>query len=269
MGGSTYAVFNTAIKAYHRTQSKLLQSQRCRVAMDQLVTDLRQIQADTSDEMLALYSEDRPIAIDRSTDILSFVTLVRTDPDLFEVREDTAKVLSAPLSDVRRVAYYVGPRIQIPIGELRDESVVPPPYIASQGPEQNSVDQEETLTLYRIVTTALNPELVVASFMNTGIVPTVDENGLPIHFKPEALIDGIVNFDLKYIDGESESIYESWDQTDAIPIGVLAMISVIDEDRQESTASQTFAQNPGVTIQGALTQATTVFLPPSADTARE
>lgn len=269
MGGSTYAVFNTAIKAYHRTQSKLLQSQRCRVAMDQLVTDLRQIQADTSDEMLALYSEDRPIAIDRSTDILSFVTLVRTDPDLFEVKEDTAKVLSVPLSDVRRVAYYVGPRIQIPIGELRDESVVPPPYIASQGPEQNIAEQEETLTLYRIVTTALNPELVVDSFMNTGIVPTVDENGLPIHFKPEALIDGIVNFDLKYIDGESESIYESWDQTDAIPIGVLAMISVIDEDRQESTASQTFAQNPGVTIQGALTQATTVFLPPSADTARE
>ncbi|RKU13144.1 hypothetical protein C6501_09735 [Candidatus Poribacteria bacterium] len=270
MGGSTYAVFNTAIKAYHRTQSKLLQSQRCRVAMDQLVTDLRQMQADTSDEMLALYSEDRPIAIDRSTDILSFVTLVKTDPDLFEVKDNPANVLATPpFSDVRRVAYYVGPRIQIPIGELRDESVVPPPYTPSQVTEQNSAEQEETLTLYRIVTTALNPELVVDAFMNTGIVPTVDENGLPIHFKPKALIDGIVNFDLKYIDGESESIYESWDQTDAIPIGVLVMISVIDEDRQESTARQALAQNPGVTTQGALTQATTVFLPPSANTARE
>ena len=270
MGGSTYAVFNTAIEAYHRTQSKLLQSQRCRVAMDRLVTDLRQIQADTSDEMLALYSEDRPIAIDRSTDILSFVTLVRTDPDLFVTQIDPSSIsLTPPFSDVRRVAYYVGPKIQNPIGELQDDTVVPPPYTASQAPEQNRAEQEETLTLYRIVTTALNPELVVDSFMNTGIVPTVDENGMPIEFEPKALIDGIINFDLKYIDGESESVYESWDQTDAIPIGVLAMISVIDEDRQESTASQTLAQNPGVTTQGALTQATTVFLPPSADTARE
>ena len=54
MGGSTYAVFNTAIKAYHRTQSKLIQAQRCRVAMDHIVTDLSQMQADTSDEMLSL-----------------------------------------------------------------------------------------------------------------------------------------------------------------------------------------------------------------------
>lgn len=265
MGGSTYAVFNTAIKAYHKTQSKLRQSQRCRVAMDQVVTDLRQIQTDTSDEMLALFSEDRPTAIDRSTDILSFVTLVKTDPDPFEVRDDAGKILSTPLvSDVRRVAYYVGPKMSI--DEELDETIVPRPYTASQAPEQNFADQEETLTLYRIVTTALNPELVVDSFMNTGTVPTVDENGMPIEFEPEALIDGIVNFDLKYIDGESESIYESWDQTDAIPVGVLVMISVIDEDSQESTARQTFEQNPDVTIQGALTQSTTVYLPASANT---
>lgn len=268
MAGSSYAVFNTAIKTYQRTQTKFLQAQRCRFAMDQIVTDLSQIQADTSDEMLVLYSEDRPTAFgDR--DILSFVTLVKTDPDPFEAEAEAANILTTPpLSDVRRVAYYVGPKIQIPVGELQDETVVPPPHTPSQTPEQNTSEQEETLTLYRIVTTALNPELVIDALMNTGTVPIVDENGMPIHFKPKALIDGIVNFDLKYIDGESESVYESWDQTDAVPLGVLVLISVIDETK-ESASVQTFSQTPGVVIPGALTQSTTVSLPASANTSGE
>jgi type II secretory pathway component PulJ len=266
MAGSTYAVFNTGIKTYQRTQTKFLQAQRCRFAMDHIVTDLSQIQADTSDEMLALYSEDRPTA-SGDKDILSFVTLVKTDPDPFVAEVDAANVLATPpLSDVRRVAYYVGPKV--PMDEMQSGNVVPPPYSASQAPEQNTPGQEETLTLYRIVTTALNPELVVDSFMNTGTVPTVDENGMPIHFEPYALIDGIVNFDLKYIDGESESVYESWDQTDAVPLGVLVLISVID-DTQESASRQTFPQTPGVMPQGALTQSTTVSLPASANTSSE
>lgn len=268
MGGSAYAVFNTAIKAYNRTQSKLLQSQRCRVAMNQLVTDLRQMQADTSDEMLVLFSQDVPTeSIDKNMDILSFVTLVKTDPDPFVAEVNAANILSTPpLSDVRRVAYYVG--LKIPIAELRSENFIPQPYIASQEPGQNISNQEENLSLYRIVTTALNPELVIQSFMNTGTIPTVDENGMPIHFTVDPLIDGIVNFDLKYIDEESGSVYDSWDQTDILPIAVQIMISVIDEDRQESTSMQAFAQNPGVMTQGALTQSTMVYLPASANTSR-
>ena len=257
MGGSTYAVFNTAIKAYNRTQSKLLQSQRCRVAMNQLVTDLRQMQADTSDEMLVLFSQDVPTeSIDKNMDILSFVTLVKTDPDPFVTQVNAANILNTPpYSDVRRVAYYVG--LKIPIAELRSENFI------------NISEQEENLSLYRIVTTALNPELVIQSFMNTGTIPTVDENGMPIHFTVDPLIDGITNFDLKYIDEESGSVYDSWDQTDALPIAVQIMISVIDEDRQESTSMQAFPQNPGVMTQGALTQSTMVYLPASANTSRE
>jgi len=269
MGGSAYAVFNTAIKAYNRTQSKLLQSQRCRVAMNQLVTDLRQMQADTSDEMLVLFSQDVPTeSIERNMDILSFVTLVKTDPDPFVTQVNAANILNTPTwSDVRRVAYYVG--LKVPIAELRSENFIPQPYIASQEPGQNISNQEENLSLYRIVTTALNPELVIQSFMNTGTIPTVDESGMPIHFTVDPLIDGITNFDLKYIDEESGSVYDSWDQTDILPIAVQIMISVIDEDRQESTSMQAFPQNPGVMTQGALTQSTMVYLPASANTSRE
>jgi Tfp pilus assembly protein PilE len=266
MGGSAYAVFNTAIKAYHRTQSKLIQSQRCRVAMNQLVTDLRQMQADTSDEMFVLYSEDVPTeSIDRNRDILSFVTLVKTDPDPFVTQANAANILSTPpLSDVRRVAYYVGPKVTI--AELRTGNVIPPPYIASQEPGQNISEQEENLALYRIVTTALNPELVIQSFMNTGTIPTVDEDGTPIlSFEVNILVDGIINFDVKYIDEESGTVYDSWDQPDIIPIGIQALISVIDEERRESTSMQNFAQNPGAMTQGALTQSTMVYLPASAN----
>lgn len=266
MGGTTYAVFNTAIKAYHKTQSKLIKAQSCRVAMDQLVTDLRQIQVDTSDEMLVLFSEDRPTAFGEM-DILSFVTLVQTDPDPFVAEVDAPSILSTPpLSDVRRVAYYVG--LKVPTEELRGENLIPPPYTAAQEPEQDISGQEETLTLYRIVTTALNPELAINAFMNTGTIPTVDENGTPIlSFEVKTLAHGIVNFDLKYVDEEGQP-YDFWDQTDAIPMVVQVLISIIDEDRQESTPIQTFAQNPGVMVPGSLTQSTMVYLPASANTSR-
>ena len=262
MGGTTYAVFNTAIKAYHRTQSKLIQAQRCRVAMDQIVADLSQMQADTSDEMLVLYSEDVPTP-SGDRDILSFVTLVKTDPDIFVAQMNTSII--ELLSDVRRVAYYVGPKI--PIEELRIGPVVPSPHTGTENPGQDTAALEENLTLYRIVTTALNPELVISSFMDIGTVPTVDENGMPIHFRVDALIDGIINFDFKYLD--EEALYESWDQTDAIPIGVQVLISVIDENRQESAAMQTFAQAPGAIMQGALTQSTMVYLPASANASQQ
>lgn len=262
MGGSTYAVFNTAIRAYNRTQSKLIQGQKARVALDKLVTDLSQIQTDTSDELLTIFSQDIPTSLgDR--DIVSFVTLVRTDPDSFAVQLQVPNALpEPPLSDVRRIVYYIGPKISI--NEL-NTGIVPPPITDSQPQNNNAtLQEEEDLTLYRIVTTALNPEFVVSSIMNAGTFPTVDENGTPIHFTPEPLIEGIINFDLKYMDAESEAMYESWDQTDAIPIGIQVIVSVIDEDRQENPSNELSEQNPGIVGQGILTQSTMVYIPAGA-----
>ena len=263
LGGTSYAVFNTAIKTYFLTQSKLIQTQRTRVALDQISTDLSQIQADTSDELLVIYSEDMPTA-SGDRDIISFVTLVKTDPDPFLLELGASEVIDTPpLSDVRRVVYYVGQKM--PLEERQSGNVVPQPYTESQQ-GQTTTGQEEILSLYRIVTTALDPELVIDSFMNSGTVPTVDENGTPIDFKVNPLIDGIVNFDLKYIDEESQ--YESWDQTDAIPLIVQILISVIDEERRQSTSAQTFAQAQEGISPDALTQSIMVFLPPSANAAQ-
>lgn len=261
MGGSSYAVFSTAIKAYNRTQSKLIQGQKTRVALDKLVTDLSQIQTDTSDELLTIFSQDIPTSLgDR--DIVSFVTLVRTDPDTFAAQLDGPNaLLEPPLSDVRRIIYYIGPKI--PHEELNN-GIVPSPITDSLPQNNNATLQEENLTLYRVVTTALDPELVVSSIMDAGTFPTVDENGTAIVFTPEPLIEGIVNFDLKYMDAESEAMYESWDQTDVIPIGVQVLVSVIDEDKQQSTSNESSAQNLGLVGQGILTQSTMVYIPAGA-----
>lgn len=263
LGGSSYAVFNTAIKSYHLTQSKIKQTQRTRVALNQISTDLSQMQANTSDEILVIFSEDIPTE-SGEMDIISFVTLVKTDPDPFHIASGAVETLTTPpLSDVRRVAYYVGPKI--PFEERQNANTIPPPYTGAQQPGQVPTMQEETLSLYRIVTTALDPELVVDAFMNTGTVPIVDENGTPIDFKANPVIDGIVNFDVKYFDGESQ--YETWNQTDAIPIAVSILISVIDEEKRQSSTPQTFAQTQGGIPPDALTQSTMVFLPPSAKAA--
>ena len=257
MGGSTYAVFNTAIRAYNLTQSKLIQGQKARVALDKLVTDLRQIQTDTSDEVLTIFSQDIPTSLgDR--DIVSFVTLVRTDPDPFAAQIDSNAILDPPLSDVRRVAYYIGPKI--PVEEL-STGIVPNPITDSQQPNNDNTTLYDELTLYRVVTTALDPELVVSTIMDSGTFPTVDENGSPIAFTPEALVDGIINFDLKYVDAESEAMYESWERPDVIPIGVQVLVSVIDEDRQQRASSEPSGQNMGLVGQGILTQSTMVYIP--------
>jgi type II secretory pathway pseudopilin PulG len=225
MAGTTFAVFSTAIDAYQRNLSKVLQSQRTRVALDQISTDLSQMQADTSDEMLAIFSQDGPTS-SGDRDILSFVTLVKTDLELFDAQVSPAKVSKLPLSDVRRVAYYVGPKI--PLEARQSGTIIPPPLTASQQTGDRSSEQEVALALYRVVTTALDPEFVINSFMDSGIPPTVDESGIEIDFKVSLLIDGIINFDLKYFD--EESLYESWDQTDAIPLAVQVLVSVIDEE---------------------------------------
>ncbi len=262
MGGGTYAVFNTAMSAYNRTQAKLIQGQRCRVALDHIVTDLSQIQTDTSDELLTIFSQDVPTS-SGNRDIVSFVTLVKTDPDVFVVQSEGPRPIPIPpLSDVRRVVYYIGPKI--PYEEIKS-GTVPPPINESQASESSNVQQqEERLTLYRVVSTALNPEFIVATIMDAGVKPTVDENGMSVDFAVEPLIDGIINFDLNYVDAESGTMFESWEQTDVIPVGVQVLVSVIDENRQNRTANQPTAQPAGVIGQGALTESTMVYIPAGA-----
>ena len=258
LGGTSYFVFKTAVDVYHRTATKTLAAQRSRVALDKLVNDLRHIQVSPEEPEFALYTQDMPME-SGDRDILSFVTLVNTDPDPFLLQlaaesVGTHSISMSPLvSDVQRVAYFLGN--EIPLGETALPTRT----------EQSSEQQTEALVLYRVTTTALDPQLVIGNLLETGDAPETDENGEPISSQFASLISGIVSFDLKYFDGE-ETWYDSWDETESTPLAVQILISVQGEDADLSSpqTASTLQEGENVTQPGMMTQSTMVHLPGAA-----
>ncbi len=264
IGGSTYFAFKTAVGAYHRTEAKILAAQRCRVAMDRLVTDLQNMHISLDEPELALYTQDGPNQLgDR--DMLSFVTLVKTDPDPFLEQlasfqaQNTAQAPAPLLSDVQRVAYFVGP--ELPPGESGLSSG------GFQGGITNNTSNEEMgdYALFRVATTTLDPESVIGPLLQNGEVPQTDETGDPIYVDIASLIAGLVSFDLKYFDGETKSWNTTWDDTQSLPSAVQLLITVQGEPRQTVSidTTQLRAQNQPISQPNSMTQSTMVYLPAS------
>ena len=265
IGGSAYFAFKTAVDAYHQTEARILATQRCRVAMDRLVTDLHNMQISLDEPELALYTQDGPSPLgDR--DMLSFVTLVKTDPDPFLEQltsfqaQNTAQVPALLLSDVQRVAYFVGP--ELPPGESVLSSG------GFQGGITSDTSNEETseYALFRVATTTLDPESVIGTLLQSGEVPQTDENGEPIYVDIATLVAGLVSFDLKYFDGETENWNTSWDDTESIPNAVQILITVQGEPQQTISVdtTQLGVQNQLISQPNSMTQSTMVYLPASA-----
>lgn len=263
IGGSAYFAFKTAVDAYHQTEARILAAQRCRVAMDRLVTDLSNIRVSLQDPELVLYTQDGPSQLgDR--DMLSFVALVKTDPDPFIDQlasfqsQNTAQTPVPLLSDVQRVAYFVGSE-PLPGGS---------PSRSSSLQESFTGDMTDTqggeLALFRITTTALDPEVVINGLLQTGEVPETDENGAPIYVNIAPLVGGLVSFNLQYFDGEAETWRASWDDTESIPSAVQVLITAQGEARVplNTDVEQATPQHQPT----GMTQATMVYLPASTTT---
>ncbi len=254
IAGAAYAVFKTSIDAYHQTEARILAAQRTRVALDRLVTDLKHFQASPEEPDFVLYTQDVP-SESGERDMLSFVTLVRTDPDPFLAQLNAGRGgsqqnlarLPPLVSDVQRVAYFV--RADMPPGETGRNAL----------PSANADAQTEELALYRVTTTALNPEVAIGSLIETGTAPQTDENGEPIYFQIATLVTGIVNFDLKYLD-DQETWYDSWDQEDSNPVAVRILITVRGEEQPPLSLEATQVQ-PAATQPNVMNQSTMVALP--------
>ena len=265
IGGSVYFAFKTAVDAYHRTEKRILAAQRSRVAMDRLVTDLSNMRVSLQDPELALYTQDGPSQLgDR--DMLSFVTLVKTDPDPFlaqlaNFQSQNASQTPLPLlSDVQRVAYFVGSE------PLPGESTLGSSNLQASLTGDTGDEQSGEFALFRVTTTALDPEVVISTLLQTGEVPETDENGEPIYVNIATLIAGLVSFDLKYFDGEAEVWRASWDDTESVPSAVQVLITVQGEAQVPSNinvAQGTTQSQPTMQSRG-MTQATMVYLPASA-----
>ena len=265
IGGSVYFAFKTAVDAYHRTEKRILAAQRSRVAMDRLVTDLSNMRVSLQDPELALYTQDGPSQLgDR--DMLSFVTLVKTDPDPFlaqlaSFQSQNASQTPLPLlSDVQRVAYFVGSE------PLPGESTLGSSNLQASLTGDTGDEQSGEFALFRVTTTALDPEVVISTLLQTGEVPETDENGEPIYVNIATLIAGLVSFDLKYFDGEAEAWRASWDDTESVPSAVQVLITVQGEAQVPSNinVSQGTTQSQPTMQSRGMTQATMVYLPASA-----
>lgn len=262
IGGSAYFAFKTAVDAYHRTEEKILAAQRSRVAMDRLVTDLSNMRISLEDPELALYTQDGP-SQSGDRDMLSFVTLVKTDPDPFleqlaSFQSQIASQTPLPLlSDVQRVAYFVGSE-PVPGASATEMSPL-------QGSDSVEDAQSGGLALFRVTTTALDPEVVLGALLQTGQVPETDENGNPIYVNIATLVAGLISFDLQYFDSEAEAWRTSWDDAESLPSAVQIRINVQGEAQMPSSidVAQNRAQSQSTMQSVGMTQATMVYLPVS------
>jgi prepilin-type N-terminal cleavage/methylation domain-containing protein len=232
ISGTTYTAFNMAMDVYQKTGSRIVMTQKCRIALDRVVTDLSNMQAVQGDEALSLISLDNPQETgDR--DLISFVTLIHATPDPFLAELNAARGFvgegeedQEPIdSDVQRVSYYIG---RDPIQEQGHSAL----HGAMLGRDSEESEVEETSALLRVTTASLNPETVIQPLLETGTLPTEDEEGNPIGVDIVPIINQIVSFDLKYFDGEEW--YDSWESSEMIPKAVEVSITVASEGSSQS-----------------------------------
>ena len=247
IGGVAYKVFDASVDVYRNSESRIVMAQKCRVALDLLSKDLSNIYAVQQDDSLILISQDNPNEAGER-DIISFVTLVHTDPNPFLTQlnqglETDPDEQTSLVSDVQRVAYYVGPVL------IQQDS-----NFENQRTVSTDGDEEGNLILTRVATTSIDPETIIDSLVNMGTMPTEDADGNPIYVDIAQIIDRVASFDLKYSDGEDW--YESWEEVNAIPKAVQVLITVLAEDTSQE------GQNAG---QDTMTQSTMIYLPMSAN----
>ncbi|MCE2395192.1 prepilin-type N-terminal cleavage/methylation domain-containing protein [Candidatus Poribacteria bacterium] len=257
IGGASYTAFNVALDVYQKSESRIVMTQKCRIALERVATDLSNLQAVQGDESLVIVSQDNPIEEGINRDLISFVTLIHIDPDPFlaELNAANQTVVADEdlnqdnfVSDVQRIAYYIGEDTARQIGsEQENRTEVGGEFLTADS------EVESGLALYRLSTTALEVETVIQPLLDSQSLPTEDEAGNPIYVNIVPIIDQITSFDVRYYDGEEW--YESWDDTEMIPTSVVVWITVGGGNSQQSenTSSST------------ITQSTMVYLPMSVN----
>ena len=256
IGSASYTAFNVALDVYQKSESRIVMTQKCRIALEQVATDLSNLQAVQGDESLVIVSQDNPVTEGISRDLISFVTLIHTDPDPFLTELNAANRTIVPdqeinqdqfATDVQRIAYYIGPDIAGQFDtEEEDGRTVGGGLLTADS------DVEEGLALFRLSTTALDVETVIQPLLESDTLPTEDEAGNPIDVDIVPIIDQISSFDVRYYDGEEW--YESWENPEMIPTSVVVWVTVVGaNDQRRQAATRT------------LTQSTMVYLPMSAN----
>ena len=112
IGSAAYLVFDAALNLYQKSESRIVMGQKCRIGLDRIATDLTNMQAIQGDEALALISQDEP-GETGDRDLISFVTLINTDPDPFLAQLNLATQVrdeedAEPLSEASEADAWTG-----------------------------------------------------------------------------------------------------------------------------------------------------------------
>ncbi len=275
--GVTYSTFQMATRTYNNSELRISLMQKCRASLNQVTTDLVNLQAVEGDTNLLLVSQDTESDDSgvMQQDIISFVTLVKTTPDPIvqqlnrisgtETGSETEELSNSTTTDVQRIIYMIGPEPE-PL-----ESMWNPSSLSGQL-QANRLEEETTeVSLLRIATTELDPEVIVTPLLETGELPDTDEEGNPIEAVVTAIATQVSSFDLKYFDGEEW--YESWEDPELIPLAVQVLVSVSEDatynQEQTNSDSSALSDNAVSSSSGTVTQSTLVYLVMSANFSRE
>jgi len=275
--GVTYSTFRMATRTYNNSELRISLMQKCRASLNQVTTDLVNLQAVEGDTNLLLVSQDTESDDSgvMQQDIISFVTLVKTTPDPIvqqlnrisgtETGSETEELSNSTTTDVQRIIYMIGPEPE-PL-----ESMWNPSSLSGQL-QANRLEEETTeVSLLRIATTELDPEVIVTPLLETGELPDTDEEGNPIEAVVTAIATQVSSFDLKYFDGEEW--YESWEDPELIPLAVQVLVSVSEDatynQEQTNSVSSALSDNAVSSSSGTVTQSTLVYLVMSANFSRE
>ena len=259
IGGAAYSTFNSAIKIYQKSGTRMVLTQKCRVALDHITADLSNLQAIEGDGNLLIISQDNPSGEQiGDLDLVSFVTLLPSDPDpvllqLNASNEQNEEEQENLMTDVKRVAYYIGPDPT----ELEEDSE------ERRLRFTDNSEEDQKPVLLRITTTNLDPETVILPLLESGTLPVEDEAGNPIQVDIVPLTDQISSFDLKYYDGEE--LYDSWDDEEQIPKAIQVTISMSAERTENRSQDIQTSQDIQDIQNNTVTQSTMVYLLMSAN----
>ena len=275
--GVTYSTFRMATRTYNNSEVRISLMQKCRASLNQVTIDLVNLQAVEGDTNLLLVSQDTESDDSgiMQQDIISFVTLVKTTPDPIiqqlnrisgiETTSETDELSNATTTDVQRIIYMIGPEPE-PL-----ESMWDPSSLSGQLQANRSEEETTEVSLLRIATTELDPEVIVTPLLETGELPDTDEEGNPIETVVTAIATQVSSFDLKYFDGEEW--YESWEDPELIPLAVQVLVSVSEDaiynQEETNSVSSALSDNAVSSNSGTVTQSTLVYLVMSANFSRE
>lgn len=245
IGGAAYTSYNAALRVYRKHQKRMETVQKCRAALQQIISDLRNLFFIQDDQELSIVSEDVQNEEGFEQDMISFVRwidpryefyqFVRAESEPWSLTSSGEETGTPVETDLIRVGYMIA----------EDPSLA-----EKTAAETSPSGTIPTTTLYRITTHALNYEEGIYQVFNGEVSPAdlevttssayeTEGGAEEVVLKAEPIAENALMLDFKYFDGEEW--LDTWDYPHQLPKAVMVMLSVADETGEVTITEATVA----------------------------